>query len=307
MSRVLVVGGSGFIGAEVVRQLRERGDDVVILSRRAEEPTDPAIVAGVPRLIGDYMDPQATDLSGFDGVIFAAGHDIRHVAAGDDDDAFWARVQREGVPAFAAAVKRAGVSRFVQVGSYYHQLHPDWAETDPYGAARKAADDGARALSDDSFAAITINPPSIVGANSVRGVRGFARLVSWLRGEREEPGLWGPLGGTNYMSVRSLAQALIGALDRGEGGKAYLVGDESLRYAEYWQWIADAAGSDVVVGERDEEHPFQPDRFIVQGRGNVIAYEPDPAETALLGYGRHDVKRELAAVVAAVDALPPRA
>lgn len=306
MSRVLVVGGTGFIGSEVVRQLRERGDDVVILSRREEAEGDPRHIAGVERLLGDYMAPEAVDLSGFDGIIFAAGHDIRHVAAGDDDEAFWGRVQRDGVPAFAAAAKKAGVARFVQVGSYYHQLHPEWAANDLYIAARKAADEGARALTDETFAAITVNPPSIVGANSDRGLRGFARLVSWVRGERAEPGLWGPAGGTNYMSVRSLAQALIGALDRGEPGKAYLVGDESLTYSEYWQWIADAAGSSHTIGERDEEHPFQPDRFIVQGRGNVIAYEPDAAETALLGYDRHDVRRELAAIVAAVDALPPR-
>lgn len=211
------------------------------------------------------------------------------------------------MPAFAAAAKRGGVSRFVQVGSYYHQLHPEWAQTDPYIAARKAADEGARALTDESFAAITVNPPSIVGANSARGVRGFARLVSWVRGERAEPELWGPAGGTNYMSVRSLAEALIGALERGEPGKAYLVGDESLRYAEYWQWLADATDSSHTIAERDEEHPFQPDRFIVQGRGNVIAFEPDQAEVELLGYERHDVRRELEAIVAAVDALPPRA
>jgi hypothetical protein len=40
-----------------------------------------------------------------------------------------------------------------------------------------------------------------------------------------------------------------------------------------------------------------PDRFIVQGRGNVLAYEPDPAETALLGYSRHDVARAVREVV----------
>jgi hypothetical protein len=40
-----------------------------------------------------------------------------------------------------------------------------------------------------------------------------------------------------------------------------------------------------------------PDIAIPQGRGNFIAYEPDAAEVALLGYRRHDVARAVAEVV----------
>ena len=35
--RVFVTGGTGFIGGEVVRQLRGRGDDVVCLVRNPEK------------------------------------------------------------------------------------------------------------------------------------------------------------------------------------------------------------------------------------------------------------------------------
>src|SRR3954452_3516726 len=59
--RVAVTGSTGTIGREVVRQLRERGDDVVGVSRRAGE--------GV--VTWDEL-----DLSGFDGVISLAGAPI---------------------------------------------------------------------------------------------------------------------------------------------------------------------------------------------------------------------------------------
>lgn len=301
-SRVLVVGGTGMIGSEIARRLRDRGDEVVLLSRRPASEGESHGIDEVERMLGDYMDPTTIDeaaLARFDAVAFAAGQDIRHVAVDDEDAAFWTRAQERGVPGFAAIAKRAGIGRFVQIGSYYHQLHPEWTERIPYVAARAAADAGARALSDESFAAITLNPPSIVGASSARGRRGFGRMVSWLRGDLDGVAVQAPPGGTNYMSVRSLGDAVLGALDRGVGGTAYLVGDENHTYREYFQMVADAAGLDVRVPEVDDECAFQPDRFIVQGRGTVIAYEPDPADVALLGYARGDVRRALDEIVAA--------
>lgn len=302
MSRVLVVGATGMIGSHLTADLIARGDEVTVMSRRGPSDHDPAAVASLPRLMADYTDAEASarELEGFDAVVFAAGNDIRHVSAGDEDAAFWERTQSGGVPRFAARAKAAGVARFVQLGSYYHQLHPEWAESIPYVAARRDADDRTRVLSDRSFAAMTVNPPSIVGADG-RGLRRFAHMIAWTRGELDEPDLFAPSGGTNYMSIRSLSQAVLGALDRGEGGRAYLIGDQNLTYTEYFQMLADAAGGGAVIKERDEEHPFQPDRFIVQGRGAVIAYEPDAAEQALLGYERDDVVRALAEIVAAVD------
>ncbi|MBS0199474.1 MAG: nucleoside-diphosphate sugar epimerase, partial [Proteobacteria bacterium] len=107
-----------------------------------------------------------------------------------------------------------------------------------------------------------------------------------------------PAGGTNFMSYRSLSEALEGALLRGEPGKAYLVGDENLSFAEYFGLFFKAAGNPATLESRDEAHPLLPDVAIPQGRGNWIRYEPDAAETALLGYARGDVANAVAEVVA---------
>ncbi|WP_029144858.1 NAD-dependent epimerase/dehydratase family protein [Microbacterium luticocti] len=303
--RTLVVGGTGMIGSHIVDALVQMGDEVTVLARRPASPDDPPAVSRVPRLVGDYTTGsiEAQELEGFDAVVFAAGNDTRHVSAEREDAEFWARVQSDGVPAFAALAKQAGVHRFVQIGSYYHQLRPELARTVPYVAARQAADERTRALTDGDFAAITLNPPSIVGAAPGAVLRRFARMIAWVRGERTDVDLYAPPGGTNYMSARSLAQAVGGALNAGEPGRAYLIGDVNLTYREYFQLLADVAGSDRVIGERDREHPYQPDRFIVQGRGEVISYEPDPDEVALLGYTRQDVVRALNEIVATADAM----
>lgn len=295
----LVIGGTGMIGSHIAALLAKHGDSVTIASRSTSGKYDPELITGMPRVAIDYTDADLspTDLEAFTDIVFTAGNDIRHVAAEDESDEFWDRVQSKGVPRFAEISKQAGINNFVQIGSYYHQLNPEWAEGNDYISARKAADEGARALSGDGFVPITLNPPSIVGAVPGRSLKSFERLIAWMRGDVEGPDLVAPAGGTNYMSVRSLSQAVLGALERGEAGKAYLVGDMNLRYAAYYNLLAEVAGLTTRFEEKDAEHPFLPDRFIVQGRGNAIAYEPDPADLALLNYDRNDVRRELQEIV----------
>jgi hypothetical protein len=41
-----------------------------------------------------------------------------------------------------------------------------------------------------------------------------------------------------------------------------------------------------------------PDSALYFGRGNSLFYEPDPVETALLGYRRNDVGRAIEEIVA---------
>lgn len=299
--KTLVIGGTGMIGCHTATLLKERGHEVTIGARSA--PVEDSPVAGCPVLLGDYADGGMTEdeLAGFDAVVFAAGQDVRHVKAEDADADYWARYQSEGVPAFMARAKRAGVGRAVQVGSYYHMVRPDLAETTPYVRARQLADERSRELADDSFNVCTLNPPSIVGHIPGRSARGFAKMLAWGRGElaHKVPDT-APPGGTNYMSARSLAEAIAGALDNAEPGAAYLIGDENFTYRDYFQIIFDLSGGGRTVEERDESHPFLPDHMIVPGRGAVIRYEPDPAVVDLLGYRRGDVRPVLGEMAEAV-------
>ncbi|TQF68367.1 NAD(P)-dependent oxidoreductase [Rhodococcus spelaei] len=292
--KILIVGGTGMIGAHTALHLREQGNEVTVAARNPRAADSP--VGDFPVLLGDYTEQTftAAQLSPFEGIVFAAGQDVRHMGRDVDEAEFWEKTQSGGVPRFAALAKEAGVARFVQVGSYYHHLRPEYAETMPYVAARKAADEGARALADDSFNVSTLNPPSILGAISGVSAKRYRRLFSWAAGNEPQIPDFAPTGGTNYMSAGSLAEAIWGALQRAESGRAYLIGDQNLNFRDYFQMLVDAAGGNRTIEERNEEHPLLPDSFIVQGRGNVIAYEPDAAETALLGYTRNDCARAIA-------------
>ncbi|MEE2031491.1 NAD-dependent epimerase/dehydratase family protein [Rhodococcus chondri] len=295
--KVLIIGGTGMIGAHAALLLREQGDDVTVAAR-GEMPED-SPVADFPVLAGDYTVPSFTreELSRFDGIVFAAGQDPRHKKPGDEDQAFWEKTQIVGVPRFAELAKQAGVGRFVQVGSYYHQLRPELAAGNAYIAARKAADEGARALADESFNVCTLNPPSIIGAVPGASARRYRKMVSWAAGNEPSIRDFAPTGGTNYMSAQSLAQAIRGALQNAESGTAYMVGDQNLQYKEFFQMMVDAAGGTRVIEARDEQHPLLSDAAIVQGRGNTLAYEPVAEQVRLLGYDRQDCDRAVRALV----------
>ncbi|TKT75728.1 NAD-dependent epimerase/dehydratase family protein [Aquamicrobium sp. LC103] len=299
--KVLIIGGTGMIGGHAAVHLKKTGHQVTLGARKPAREGTP--MASMPTIIGDYSQQTFTekDLEPFEAIVFAAGQDIRHMPSGTNEHEFWRVMQIEGVPAFASLAKRAGVRRFVQLGSYYHQVMPHLIDKVPYVRGRALADEGARALADDSFNVTTLNPPSIVGAIPGIPAKRYETIAAWGRGKRPEIPDYAPAGGTNYLSVRSLSQAIAGALERGETGKAYLIGDANLTFRDFFQKIFDAVGTDRRLVEEDREHPLLPDAFIVPGRGVVLSYEPDPAETELLGYQRGDIDRAVGEVVAAVS------
>lgn len=298
--RTLVIGGTGLIGAHTARLLADAGDEVRIAGRKA--PDGPSLVADLDFVAGDYAagDFDAERLAGFDAVVMAASSDVRNVQPGTSEDdlaAFWRSTQSEGVPALARAARDAGVSRFVQVGSCYHMLRPEWADTNPYVRARRDADEGARALTTADFAAITLDPPPIVGMLPTTE-RMWSRVFAWASGQDTRRPLTAPTGGTNFVSVRSLAEAIRGALLRGVPGEAYVIGDENLSYVEYFQAMVDLSGGTGTVEAVDAEHWFLPDRMVVPGRATMFSYDPDPATVELLGYRRGDVRAMLGEMVA---------
>lgn len=294
--KVLIVGGTGMIGSNLAEYLVAQGAAVTLGARH--QPASGTAMARHPVLLGDYTQSgfSAAELEGFDAVVFGAGNDIRHIGSGDDAAAFWRTTQTVGVPAFVARARAAGVPRLVQLGSYYHQVMPHLALRDAYVHARAVADRDARALAAPGFNVCTLNPPSIVGVPPGMATRRYEKLVAYARGQLDIP-YYAPLGGTNYMSVRSLCEAVWGALVRAESGKAYLVGDENLSFRDFFQLFFDAAGNPHRLEARDQDHPLLPVGFIVPGRNSVLAYEPDAADVALLGYRRHDVRRAVEEVL----------
>lgn len=282
---VLVVGGTGLLGGHAALYLQAQGCKVTLASRKA--PTAPLLQA-LPFISLDYtqedIDPQR--LAGFDALLFCAGNDVRHIDNEGDTAAQWHANNTVAIPRFFAVAREAGIRRAVMLGSFYAQLAPALIDSNAYVRSRHASCEGVRALNSAEFTVVSVNAPFMAGHVPGLADAMFAAYSQYAKGELQGLPLFGPKGGTNFMSVQSLSEALYQALLRGEPGKAYLVGDENLSFTEYFQLFFDAAGNPQQLAELDQEHPLLPDWAIFTGRGNYARYEPDDS----LGYRRNNVR-----------------
>jgi nucleoside-diphosphate-sugar epimerase len=228
--------------------------------------------------------------------VFAAGADIRQLAPGVDEADFFQRVNSEAIPRFFERAREAGIRRAVYIGTYYPQVVPDKIETSPYVRSRYLADQAVRAMNNAAFNVCSLNPPFLLGY--VPGVQldHLKLLVDYASGRLQGMPLVAPAGGVNHMSSQSLSEAILGALQRGEGGRGYLVGDQNLSWKAYLEMFFDSVGNPVDLKVSDEEHPLFPDMILYAGRNTVVEYEPDNGE---LGYTRNRVREAVDQLVQA--------
>ena len=294
--KIIVVGGAGMIGGRAALYLKSKGHDITVAGRNPPAAGTP--LGDLPFLRVDYvnMDFDREALGQFDALVFAAGNDVRHQPEGVGDQ-HWHDANSVGVPRFFEAAKKAGIKRAVNVGSFYPQAAPHLVETNAYVRSRKVSDEGVAALADDSFVAMSINAPFVVGAVPGLVIPMFAAYTQYAEGKFAPMPEFAPPGGTNFISTQSLAEAIEGGLERGEPGGSYLVGDENLSFQDYFGAFFEGVGREKPP-VRDEEHPMLPDGAIFFGRGNSLFYDTDPKVAELLGYRRNDIVPAIREIVA---------
>ncbi|MCP5187834.1 MAG: NAD-dependent epimerase/dehydratase family protein [Pseudomonadales bacterium] len=288
--KVLVVGGTGLIGGEIALHLQENGHAVTIMSR---QPSKVPTLAQLPFLQGNYIEDDMADgrLQGFDWLVFAAAADIRNLPRDGSvtPEAFYTRANDEAVPRFFKAAKQAGICRAVYIGTFYPRVAPQQIGVCPYVTSRHNTDLAVRALGDDGFNVCSLDVPFVLGQIEGLEVPHIAALAEYARGNIPGLPLFAPKGGTNHISSHSLAQASLHALERGESGRAYLVGDENLSWKAYLELWCEAVGNPQDLEVREDDHPMFPNVIMFAGAGATVSYEPDAADLALLDYDRGQI------------------
>jgi len=257
----------------------------------------------LPFIAGNFIEDDFNDgpLNGFDWLVFAAGNDIRHLPEGSDETEHYTRANVEAIPCFFEKAREAGISRTVYIGSFYPQVAPEKIETSAYVKSRFLSDQAVRALSTPGFNVCSLNAPYVLGSLPDLSVPHLEALVHYAKGQIPGLPVFVPEGGTNHITVKSLSEAMLGALERGHSGKAYLVGDENLTWKDYLEEFFRGVGQEIELEIRDEEHPMFPDTTLFAGRGATVSYEPDAEETALLCYSRNNVKQAIQEIVASAQ------
>ncbi|MCB2079570.1 MAG: NAD-dependent epimerase/dehydratase family protein [Novosphingobium sp.] len=285
--KVLMVGGAGFIGSHVSLFFHDLGHDVTIMSR--SKPKGQSRLNDLRFVATDYINDDCSDgrLEGYEWLVFCAGNDLgNYPRDGSVSQAdYFEKSNIEALPRFFENARQAGISRAVYMGSFYSFVAPDSIETIPYVRSRHLSDAAVRAISSPDFTVCSCALPWIVGYTPGLTNMHWEALAKGAAGVAEWPDFVPP-GGGNFMTCRSVAQAMLGGLERGESGKSYLVGDVNMTWADFYGLWYEAAGNPRTFAVRDDEHPILAREIIAYLGGRTPDYEPPAEETALLGYDR---------------------
>ena len=285
--KTLIVGGTGFVGGYTALYFKGLGHDVTIMSR--SRPKGTSKLNDLPFMQGNYVEDDFSDgrLKGFDSLVFSAGNDLgNYPADGSISEAeYFEKANIIGLPRFFERAKRAGISRAVYMGSFYSFVAPQVMDRIPYVRSRHLSDQAIRALSSPSFNVCSCALPWIVGHTPGFPVPHWRALASYAHGKLGGIPDFAPQGGANFMTCRSVAEAMLGGLERGESGKAYLIGDENLSWKKFFELWFEAAERPRDLEVRDG-HPIIPDFALSYLDFGMTDYEPSEEETRLLGYQR---------------------
>lgn len=175
--RILLIGGTGFIGRHVAARLAGRGHVLMIPTRHYGRGRDLQLLPTVTLAEADVHDDAALDslLHECDAVINLAG--ILHGGRGQPYGAGFARVHVQLPQRIAQACRRRGVRRLVHISA----LGADSAGPSMY---LRSKGDGEAALhaafADWPQGACTIFRPSVVFGPDDHLTTLFARLARWL-------------------------------------------------------------------------------------------------------------------------------
>jgi dihydroflavonol-4-reductase len=227
--RVLVTGGTGFLGEHLCKDLVRRGFAVTALARSRSDVLEDI---GVKIVRGDVLAGPELDVA-LDGVT-AVFHLAGMVSRDPDDGQRMMRLHVDGTRRVLEAMAKRGLKRMVLASTsgtvavsvhevilderagYATELVAGW----PYYASKifqeRLAFELGPALGID---VVAVNPSLLLGPGD-RRLSSTGDVRRFLR--REIPVV--PTGGINFVDARDAAIATTAALDHGRTGERYLLG-----------------------------------------------------------------------------------
>ncbi|MGB8603908.1 NAD-dependent epimerase/dehydratase family protein [Bradyrhizobium sp.] len=240
MTRVLVTGGSGFIGNHLVSALVARGRKVRVLDLRRPAHALPE----VQYFEGSVLDPDLVDksLCGVDRVYHLAGLPGMWMPRKNDFHA----VNCEGTEIVIAAARKRGIARFLHC-STESILFRSSALEDPehaplsadqmpgrYTRSKMLAEQLALQAAASGFSVVIGTPTMPIGVHDHSLTPPTAMLRHFLGGRLQ---LYLDFV-VNLVDVRDVAAGLILAMERGQVGHRYILGGESIPLKKILRLVA---------------------------------------------------------------------
>lgn len=248
--KVFVTGGTGFIGGEVVRQLRARGDEVACLVRNPEKGAKLREL-GCSLHAGDLSDERAIrkGMEGCDAVIHAAA--MYEVGIPAEQRPAMREANVVGTERVMEAALEARVSRIVYVstvgvfGNTHNRVvdesyeNPETDFTSYYEETKLEAHKLVeRMIDEQDLPAIIVQPGGVYGPGDTSQVADL--LEQFFAGKL--PLLPFPELGICMTHVEDIAGGILLALDKGRLGEAYVISGPATTMREAIETVAQISG-----------------------------------------------------------------
>jgi farnesol dehydrogenase len=247
--RVLVTGGTGFLGKNVVRALAEAGHVVRLLVRERSDLT--GLPDGLETARGDVTDAAslASAAQGCGAVAHLAGLVKMWVPERERFD----QVNVGGLRNALAAAEQAGArlvytSSFIAIGpagpepADESRLHPGDHFRNDYERTKAAADAVAREAAARGRDVVMLYPGVVYGPGDLTDGNLVVKMVlDHMKGRN--PGIIGPGDRRwSYAFVEDVARGHVAALERGRKGERYFLCGENVDMNGFFAALQDVAG-----------------------------------------------------------------
>jgi nucleoside-diphosphate-sugar epimerase len=257
--RVIVIGGTGFLGYHAIQEFLTKGWDVTALGLPPSPHADssaitssqtiyPPTVKVVFRNLDETSDGDLLALlDGHNALVFAAGVDDR-ITPKKPAYPFFHHANVEVCVRVLKLAKQAGIKRAVVLGSYFAHFNHLWpelrlAERHPYIRSRVEQEKAVTTV--PGLDVDVLELPYIFGGMPVLGWKSlWTPLVKYIRSTRT---VFYMQGGSACITANTVGQAVVGALEHGQAGKCYPIGDENLTWSEMLSRLAAADGRQIRV------------------------------------------------------------
>ena len=278
--RILVTGGTGFVGSHAAAALGAAGHDVRLLVRDPAKVDRVFDALGAPspdRVVGDVLDPASIEraLEGVDAVVHAAAIVTNERRRAEEV----LRTNPEAARNVLAAAASAGADPIVHVSSVASLFPPpgpvidlDTPIADPtsaYGRSKVGAERVARELQDAGAPVTIVYPGGVWGPhdpNLTEQVRAAGTLV--------RSGLPITSGGMTVLDVRDLAAVITRALEPGLGARRFLLGGHFFTTPQLADLFVEVCG-------RCRRIPSPPRALRTVGRFNDLLMRVIPANLSI--------------------------
>jgi nucleoside-diphosphate-sugar epimerase len=247
--KVFVTGGTGFIGGEVARQLRARGDAVVCLVRTPEKAAK-LTELGCQLVAGDLSDAEALrkGMEDCDGLVHAAAMYEVGIPAKQHPAMYEANVHGSEVVLEAAREAKVGKTVYVStVGTFGNThgkvvdesyQHPGKEFTSYYEETKLEGQRVAERMIAEGLPAVIVQPGGVYGPGDESQVADL--LKEFFAGRLFL--LPFPELGICLTHVEDIAGGILLALDKGNAGETYVISGPATTMREAIDTIAAVSG-----------------------------------------------------------------